>query len=242
VDSLVPPPPVGRLFRSSRRIRLSDREASGRLRLDSVARYLQDIAMDDVDETGWGAPDHLWVVRHMRIDVLAPARQDGEVELLTWCSGTAAVAAGRRLSLTGDRGGRVEADSVWAHLGPDARPARIEGFGAYAEAAGGRVVSPRLDLPHPPPDVARTPWPLRATDVDVLGHVNNAAYWQAVEQCLPRSGVDARLPMRARLGYRHAIDLDEEVELVEFFDTGRFAVAFTARDVVKAVAGLEQLS
>jgi hypothetical protein len=48
--------------------------------------------------------------------------------------------------------------------------------------------------------------------------------------------------MRARLGYRHAIDLDEEVELVEFFDTRRFAVAFTAREVVKAVAGLEQLS
>ena len=120
----MPLPAVGRTFRAGRRIRLSDRDASGRLRLDAVARYLQDVAGDDVDETGWGAPDHLWVMRHVRIDVVVPAVADDFVELTTWCSGTASVAAGRRMSLVGDRGGNVEVDSVWIHLGPDARPAR----------------------------------------------------------------------------------------------------------------------
>jgi acyl-ACP thioesterase len=206
-----------------------------------VARYLQDIAMDDVDETGWGAPDHLWVLRHIRIDVLAQLVDDDRVELRTWCSGTAAVAAGRRMSVAGDCGGRVELDSVWVHLGPDARPARIGEFGAYAEAAGDRVVSPRVELPHPPTDGHRTDWPLRTTDIDLLGHVNNAAYWQAVEQCLLRAGHDPRLPTRALLGYRHAIDLGEEVELVEFSDDGRFSVAFVAHEVVKAVACVERL-
>ena len=47
----------------------------GRLRLDSIARYLQDVAMDDVDETGWGAPEHLWVMRHIRIEVVDTARR-----------------------------------------------------------------------------------------------------------------------------------------------------------------------
>jgi hypothetical protein len=37
-------------------LRLSDMDARGRLRLDAVARYLQDVASDDVDETGWGSP------------------------------------------------------------------------------------------------------------------------------------------------------------------------------------------
>ena len=63
VEALVPQPASGRTFRTSYRIRLSDTDADGRLRLDAVARYLQDAATDDVEETGWGAPEHLWVLR-----------------------------------------------------------------------------------------------------------------------------------------------------------------------------------
>lgn len=242
MDPLVPPPLAGRTFHSARRIRLADRDGQGRLRLDAVARFFQDVATDDADETGWGAPDHLWVVRRLRIDVVAPFLDDREAELVTWCSGTAALAAGRRLSLTGDRGGRIELDSVWIHLGPDARPARIEGFGVYAESAGGRVVSTRLELPEPPRDGRRAPWPLRTSDIDLLGHVNNAAYWEAVEQRLAEVGPDPRLPVRARLDYRHAIDLEDEIELVESSENGRLAVAFTVDEIVKAVASVEQLA
>ena len=67
-----PLPSQGRTFTARRRVRLTDMDARGRLRLDAVARFLQDVAIDDVDETGWGAPDHLWFVRSMRVDVLEP--------------------------------------------------------------------------------------------------------------------------------------------------------------------------
>lgn len=207
-----------------------------------MARFFQDVATDDADETGWGAPDHLWAVRRLRIDVVAPFLDDREAELVTWCSGTAALAAGRRLSLTGDRGGRIELDSVWIHLGPDARPARIEGFGLYAESAGGRVVSTRLELPEPPRDGRRASWPLRTSDIDHLGHMNNAAYWEAVEQRLAQAGPDPRLPVRALLDYRHAIDLEDEIELVESSERGRLTVGFTAGEIVKAVAAVERLT
>jgi acyl-ACP thioesterase len=242
VEPLVPIPRTGRTFTSDRRIRLSDRDATGRLRLDAVARYLQDVAMDDVDETGWGSPDHLWVMRHIRIEVLTPSIEDDHVELTTWCSGTAAVAAGRRMSLAGDRGGRVEIDSAWIHLGPDARPARIVDFGLYADAAGERAVSTRLELPVPQSDGARAFWPLRVTDVDLLGHVNNAAYWHAVEQRLLTAGLDLLLPMRARLDHRHAIDLRDDVELVEVSDHGLLGIGFTVEGVVNAVAWVEPRS
>ena len=242
LEELVPLPLEGRTFRGSRRIRLSDRDVQGRLRLDAVARYLQDLAGDDVDETGWGAPDHLWVLRSVRVDVVAPPIEDRDVELVTWCSGTAAVAAGRRMSLTGDRGGRIEVDSVWIHLGPDAKPARIEGFGVYAEATGGRVVSTRLELPDPPTGGERIRWPLRMSDIDLLGHVNNAAYWKAVEQCLLQAGLDLSRPARAVLDYRQAIDLDDHVELVTFSDGRGFAIAFETADVVKAVAQVEEIA
>ncbi len=195
--------------------------------------------MDDVDETGWGAPEHLWVMRHIRIDVERPPIDDDHVELSTWCSGTASVAAGRRMSLLGDRGGRVEVDSVWIHLGPDARPARIEDFGQYAVAGGERVVSTRLELSVPAIDAKRIPWPLRMTDIDLLGHVNNAAYWQAVEERMLARGTDLRRPIRARLDHHQAIDLGDDVVLVETHEDTKLGLMFHVDGVAKAVAWVE---
>jgi acyl-ACP thioesterase len=217
-------------------------DPDGRVRLDAVARFLQDAATDDADETGWGAPDHLWVLRSVRIDVLAPLLDDRELGIATWGSGYAAVAAARRWSVTGDAGGSVEVDSVWIHLAPDGRPARIgEGFDAFKEAASGRSASTRLTLPDPPEGSPRTRWPVRATDLDLMGHVNNAAYWKAVEDRFHGRRAELRRPYRARLEYRHPIDLGETVELAEFSAGGGHGIAFVADAVVKATALVEPL-
>ena len=181
------------------------------------------------------------MVRSIRIDVLAPPAEDGLVELTTWSSGRASIAASRRLSLAGDRGGRVELDSVWVHLAQDARPARIEDFGPYAESAGDRVVSTRLELQAPGEGALRTAWPLRATDLDVLGHVNNAAYWHAVEHRLCEGAIDVRRPFRARLDYRHPLDLGDSVELREASADGKLTLAFTVGRQDRAVGRVEQL-
>jgi acyl-ACP thioesterase len=242
VETLVPQPSSGRTYRTSYRIRLSDMDASGRLRLDAIARFLQDAATDDVEETGWGAPEHLWVLRSVRIDVIVPCLDDHAVDVVTWGSSFSALAAGRRWSLAGDAGGSIEVDSTWIHLGPDARPARIgEGFDGYAEAAGGRSASTRLTLLPPHPGRSGTSWPLRATDVDLMGHVNNAAYWAAVEHRLAAHRHNLRRPLRGRLDYRHPIDLEDDVELVEDAGDGRFGVGFTVAGVVRAVAWVELL-
>jgi acyl-ACP thioesterase len=238
----VPEPVAGRTFRTRYRIRLSDMDATGRLRLDAIARFLQDAATDDVEETGWGAPEHLWVLRSVRIDVLTPVLGASAVDVLTWGSSFSALAAGRRWSLVGDDGGSVEVDSTWIHLGPDARPARIgPGFDGYAEAAGGRIASTKLTLA-PPAAGSRTAWPLRATDVDLMGHVNNAAYWAAVEHRLAVLGHELSRPLRGRLDYRHPMDFDEKVELVEDARDSHYEVAFGVGGVVKAVARVEPLS
>jgi len=209
-------------------------DVTGRVRLDAVARFLQDAAIEDVQETGWGVPEHLWVVRAIRVDVFAPLLHDGELEVVTWCSGVAAIAAGRRWSIAGDAGGRIEVDSVWIHLDRETQPARIDDFGVYAAAADGRHASTKLELPDPPADADRTPWPLRATDVDLHGHVNNAVHWQAVEEVLPVLGVDPRQPLRAELDYRQPIDLGDTIELAVW----EHHVAFVAGTVVGAVAAV----
>jgi acyl-ACP thioesterase len=241
LDPSLPIPATGRTFSARRRIRLGDMDDTGRLRLDAVARFLQDVAIDDVQETGWGTPEHLWFVRRIRIEVRTPFHEDGELALVTWCSGLAAIAAGRRWSLTGDGGGRIEVDSVWIHLGPDQRPARIESFGVYADATGGRPVSTRLELSIPRDEVARTPWALRATDVDLHGHVNNAVHWQAVEDALRGSSVDTGGPLVAELDYHHPIDLSDRLEVSTDTSDGGLAVGFRVGETVCAVARVASL-
>ena len=236
LDPSLPVPSVGRTFAARRRVRLADTDETGRLRLDAVARFLQDVAIDDVQETGWGAPEHLWFVRRIRVEVRRPFLEDRVVGLVTWCSGLAAIAAGRRWSLEGDRGGRIEVDSVWIHLGPDQRPARIESFGVYAEATGGRPVSTRLELPAPGGDALRRPWALRSTDVDLHGHLNNAVYWQAAEDVARGADVDLSAPLVAELDYRDPIDLADPVELTTSHDEGGVSLGFCVGDAVRAVA------
>ena len=106
LDTEIRPPVDARAYASRRRVRLSDMDAAGRVRLDAVARFLQDAAIDDVEETGWGIPEHVWVIRKIRVDVIAPLLRDRSVEIATWGSGVAAIAAGRRWSVAGNAGGR----------------------------------------------------------------------------------------------------------------------------------------
>ena len=71
--------------------------------------------------------------------------------------------------------------------------------------------------------------------------MNNAVYWQGVEGRLRDGGIDPHAPLRARLEYRHAIDLGEEIELAEFSADGGWGIAFLSLDVVKAVALVEPI-
>jgi acyl-ACP thioesterase len=218
----------GRVFETSRPIRPSDVDAAGRLRLDAVARFLQDIAADDVLDAGWSPDEHIWVVRRTTIEVLEPFRDDSRAAVRTWCSGVAATTAARAYSVTGDRGGRVEAESTWIHLDRDLRPLRLgERFLAvYGPSAGGRRASTRLGLPPPDDGAAKSAWQVRSTDVDRLGHVNNAAYWAPVEEVW-RGRLRGRL--RAVLEYRQPLDFGDPVELWRRDDFLWLVVAGEAR-------------
>jgi acyl-ACP thioesterase len=203
---------TGRRFSAHRPIRLSDADSAGRLRHDAIARYLQDVAADDVLDAGWAPDEHIWVVRRTILDVVRPFLSDTAVELTTWCDAVAGSAAARRTSVLGDRGGHVEAEMIWIHLGVDLQPQRLGDrfLSVYGASAEGRRASTRLELPSPTADAAAAPWRLRRTDVDQLGHINNAAYWPPVEELY---GERLREPHRAVLEYRQPLDLGDPLEL-----------------------------
>jgi acyl-ACP thioesterase len=185
LSEMVRPPGAGRTFEREVLPGLADATASGRVRLDAIARWLQDIAYTDIVDAGL-AGRGAWVVRRARVRVEAFPRFGEPVTVRTFCSGTGRVAAERRTTVSGGEA-TVEAVATWIHVDTATlRPLRLgEEFRAvYGASAGGRKADFRLRHPEPPDAATRSAWHFRASDMDVAGHVNNAAYWEPVEEML----------------------------------------------------------
>ena len=224
-----PDPAGGRVFTAAGRlVRSTDVTPAGRLRFDALARYLQEAAEDDLAEAGWAGP-YAWLVRRVAIAVRGyPAHRD-RVTLRTFCSATGPRWAERTTTLTGPGGDDlIQATAVWAAVArADGRPAPLgEMFHRlYGPAAQGRSVSARLSHPGPPAPgmgksrAART-WPLRATDFDTAGHVNNAIHWAAVEDIL--AGLDW-LPARAEFEYHRPVLPGTDPQIVTSHSPGQLS-------------------
>jgi len=224
---------VSRRYTTRRRISLSDTDANGRLRLDAVARYLQDVASDDWLDAGFDHDSHVWVVRRTQLAVYEVFRPEDWIGLETWCSGVAGSAASRRYTIRGETGGRVEAESIWIHLDHDLRPKRLDErfFEVYGTSAAGLRAQTRFTLPGPD-SFDGEPWSFRATDVDRLGHVNNAAYWVPVET---RWADRLRAHLRATMEYRQPIDVGDPTQLID----GREHLWLVVGEEVRAAAAIQ---
>jgi acyl-ACP thioesterase len=242
-EPLVPLPAEGRVFRTGRRVRLADADARGRLRLDACARYLQDIGNDDTADGGFDDGETTWVVRRAVIDVQVPPRWREWLDLATWCGGLGGRWAERRLSMIGDDRGRIEISTLWVHVDvATMAPTRLSPrfLDVYGPAAGERRVSTRLWLGDPPVGAAASPWALRAVDIDLLGHVNNAAYWAAVEEQIEPGTVFAHgllgRPHRAVMEYGPGIAAGASVQLLVDESDDHLSLWFTVDDAVQASA------
>ncbi len=208
-------PSRGRIFRGRRRVHLGDVDAVGRLRLEALARYLQDVATDDADDARLSERRGVWVLRSSDVEVLELPVYHEAVELATFCSGTGPRWAERRTQLLGDRGARIEVAALWVFVDRErGRPLPLDDdfHDRYGESAGGRRVRGRLVHGAPTPTAQVRPWSLRASDFDVLDHVNNARSLEAVEDELD-ARFPGRVPRRARIEYRGTIERGDTVEL-----------------------------
>jgi acyl-ACP thioesterase len=183
-DELVPHPGVGRVFERELTAGLADAAPGGRVRLDALARWLQDAAHADVADAGLDAVA-LWVVRRARLRVERFPRFGEAARVRTWCSGAGRMWAQRRTTISTAAGGLVEAVALWVHLDPaGGRPVPLtdDELAVYGPSAGGREVKARLRHPPVPPEgAAGRPWTFRAAELDLAGHINNAAYWTPLE-------------------------------------------------------------
>ena len=185
MQELVAPPEQGRVF-SEPPVRpgLADCAPTGRVRLDALARFVQDIAYADADDVGLSRAT-AWVVRRTRMRVARFPRFGEHLELATFCSGLGRMWAERRTSIAGDGAGEVEVVSLWVHLDPvRGRPTPLteQELAVWGESAASRKVTARLRHPAPEKPDDGFPWSFRHTECDLAGHINNAAYLQPLEE------------------------------------------------------------
>ena len=184
---LVPVPADGRLFAVPVRPGLADCSPTGRIRLDALARWMQDVAYADVEDAGV-ADRAVWVIRRARLHVGRFPRFGEHFRVSTFCSGLGRMWAERRTTIAreGAAAPDVEAVALWVHLDPVSQrptPLTAEELHTYgAGAAGERKVSARLRHPPAPAEAPAVPWRFRAAECDLAAHVNNAAYWLPLEE------------------------------------------------------------
>ena len=180
---------------------IADATPSGRCRLDAIARWLQDVAYEDVVEAGFEGRG-AWIVRRLRIRVESFPRFGERLSVRTFCTGIGRFSAERTTSIQGPSA-TVDAVGIWVYLDPKTgRPLRFEPefVEIYSESAQGRDANVRLRHPDPPEQAVRLGWTFRHSELDPAGHINNSHYWTPLEEELARDpepqSIDAEIEFR----------------------------------------------
>ncbi|CAM2835866.1 4-hydroxybenzoyl-CoA thioesterase [Prescottella defluvii] len=244
--SLAPAPPHGQGFETSRPIRTGDVDTAYRLRLDGIARYLQDIGTDNLAASGFDRTDPLWIVRRTVVDVHRPAVWPDRIHLRRWCAAHSTRWSAMRVRMTNDANALIETEGFWINIGTDTgMPARISDD--LLTDLGRTTDEHRLKwkpwLPATPPDTDeddRT-FHLRATDIDPFNHVNNATYWHVVEEYLTDRPDLLETPYRAVVEHLSPILARDHVRIRTHDSATALSLWFLVADEVRATARVETL-
>ncbi|WP_406238316.1 acyl-[acyl-carrier-protein] thioesterase [Nocardia sp. NBC_01009] len=236
-------------FQTGWPVRLADTDSDQRLRLDAIARYLQDIGFDHLDAVEDGDTHRGWVVRRTVIDVLKPIEFGEHATLRRWCSGLSNRWCNMRVQICGSKGGLVETEAFLIHFGTESGvPARMsDRFMAPLLAS---TTEHRLRwkaalttlIPAPDePDVHELPFPLRIADIDWLDHVNNAVYLGALEELLATHADLISGPHRTVIEYAKPLKAGDNVRLIGRRNGTALDVWFAVADDPRAAARVTPL-
>ncbi|WP_250324134.1 acyl-[acyl-carrier-protein] thioesterase [Williamsia sp. CHRR-6] len=207
-------------FESRYRVRTGDVDQHMRLRLDGTARYLQDIANDNIEATEFHATDPFWIVRRTVIDVISPISWPANLTLQRWCGALSTRWTNMRVRVTAEHEtnrfnteprppGLIESEGFWINVNDQGLPSRItdEAFEMLAAMTDEHRLRWKTMIPDPLPadDGTDRPHVLRSTDFDPFKHLNNAAYWAAVEDELVEHPDLIAGPFRAVIEYLRPI-------------------------------------
>lgn len=207
-------------FQSEYRVRTGDVDQEMRLRLDGLSRYLQDIANDNIEATAFHTSDPYWIVRRTVIDVIRPVSWPGNVTLQRWCSALSTRWTNMRVRVTSVHDtnrfnpeprddGLIETEAFWINVNDQGMPTRLtdEAFEMLSQTTDEHRLKWKSMNVAEVPEASDTDrvHVLRATDFDPFKHLNNAAYWAAVEDELLDHPDLVDAPHRAVIEYLRAV-------------------------------------
>jgi len=249
---LVELPASGYVYETGWRLTTSDIDEHMRLRLDGVARYIQEAGAEHLADAELAEVHPHWIVLRTVIDVLKPIELPSEITFRRWCAALSTRWCNMRVQLDGADGGRIETEGFWLCVNKDTlTPSRLSDdcIGRFGTTTDNHRLKWRPWLTEPvadgtdvgAEDVVETPFPLRRTDIDAFEHVNNTIYWHGVHEILGQVPDIESGPHRAVLEYRSPIKFGEAVTIrsARLGDTVR--MQFVVGEDVRAAALLRKL-
>jgi acyl-ACP thioesterase len=239
-------PGSGYIYRTGWPLTTSDMDQDRQIRLDGVARYIQQVGAEHlVDAEAADIHPH-WIVQRTVIDVIEPLGWPNDITFQRWCSGISTRWCSMRVRLDGAQGGRVETEGFWINMNKDtATPSLISDgfFNRLASTTDNHRLKWRPWLDASMAGDLITPFALRSTDIDHFRHVNNTIYWHGVHEVLAQVPVVATAPYRTVVEYRKPIQPREQVTIHSEHRDGELRMWFVVDDEVRAsglVCGLQQ--
>ena len=239
---LVELPGSGYVYQTSWRLGTFDIDEHMTLRLDGVARYIQEVGAEHLADAGLAEVHPHWIVLRTVIDVLEPIELPSDITFRRWCAALSTRWCSMRVQLEGSEGGRIETEGFWICVNKDTlTPSRLvdECVARFGSTTDNHRLKWRTWLTEPVADGAETPFPLRRTDIDPFEHVNNTIYWHGVHEILHASGIAP--PYRAVLEYRSPIKFGERVTIRSGQHDSAVRMQFVVGDDVRAAAMVRKI-
>ncbi len=231
---------MSHVYTGRMRMRHYELDAFGRATPAACLRQLAQIAIDASAAVGYDGAWYAgagaqWMVRRSTMELLRPLRADDALQVRTWVEDFRRVRSRRRYEVR-DRDEAVVLAAVTDWVYVDMTTGRVRRVPAEMEERFGSTpgnpgpARPAWESPPPPAAPARVPCPVRWSDIDALGHVNNAAYLELLVQAtfdvlggagwsIDRLVADGGVPTVAMVDieYLEAARYGERVDAVTWF-------------------------
>jgi acyl-ACP thioesterase len=237
-------PDAGYVYRTSWPVATGDIDDQLHLRLDGVARYIQEVGAENLADTGEAEAHPHWIVNRTVIDVIEPIKWPSDVTFSRWCSALSIRWCTMRVDLVGSEGGRIETEGFWIAINADTlTPSRVSDSltEKFASTTNEHRLKWRKWLDDPDVVDTVTPFALRRTDIDFFQHVTNAAYWHAIHEVIAEHPDVCEAPYRAVVEYRKPIQFGEAVDIRSKRTGDEVHIALAVGDDVRAAALLRKL-
>jgi acyl-CoA thioesterase FadM len=203
------------------RVRFEEATAAETIRTAVYLAWLADIAWQHSTLIGFGRKWYSerglgWLVRAIRLDVLAPIPTYASVLVSTRVLGYRRVAARRECEVRDPDGRPLAIGHVdWVLVNERGMPTRVPPeFGQFVRGEAASFDLHKVALPPTPPDAYERPFHIRRRDLDPMDHVNNSVYLDYFEEALVaagQGGLLAATPRRYVLDFAASAVFDEHV-------------------------------